>query len=1053
MARLPMSLACREMTKATVAHLAEIGWHPDDIVGHLSLRYMARLSLLKTLQEERSAKVSLNEETQVIMWCYVACQTHVATETLFWLCLAPAMQLEVCKWLTMKRATKTKGNSCRRGGYIVEPEIPASAYIVIHGSARVGESPHVQEGEERNARDAVDAAMLDEPVLRTSSHASPETAYEEDVRTPSHVFGSLRVPCQVKKTAIEARNEARSLYKFMRHEVDRAKSLGYIVGESSCGREADETYSEKEGEIVTSLAEELLPKPQSSLNETIVVDWTLEASPGQKAMSSEIFHSADGFHRNGLLSKTEIMACLTNKKFYDFKQYVLQWFHLFDKNSDGEIELRELETAVANFDKMYRNPRVPAPDESDLAVDLTIEPRHYEFGEDEWNATATSAENQGETSEDDQALPTDWTWGCSKKGSPSFSIDTEYLRLDVADKELDEFWERALTSTRPRGLPGLLSVSDVLALRSRGLGFLCAYASSTELACGTSLCEEGDVPEVIFLVMEGQVAFSRICTPCGDDDASILAAREAGICFDTVDLGSIPGPVLINDMPHVLSQGKSPMRAVTATACRAICVKASHFRRLLRTHDAERQALFDSAMLRAAWLNERLLARDQMVAHLSGVDPTLPPAPEYSRVGRYWKLWSAGAVLADPRDRVKWLERLKRPFESVPTAFFGAPPAFFGGSVLTKAEVEFAKRAALTNPRSRQERSMDELRRARASIAVSTTGCLGSFVQPSGFDKRTKVATAPIDLPTEVVYPTPEALRIARSVPLLQPFPTATRARNLHGCRLPVGLEKARANTSRPQDRRSMAALAVSRERCNTAPTKLRDASEEIARYRPLLDGDSNGNVEDDEVSSEDLRELQSPLITRSHRKNFGFSTQRAKSRRPRILSLDHNSRLQSGLKPLAGARLSSRDRDAIHAAVGRMVENVPCSAIPPALTLDVRSFAAGSRQRCVSASVNKLDCSTVSEDARLRRMRTTKRAARSRIENYARMSTGCVLKREHSIDAAVGEGRALSEDPYFHAVPKQNPSRTRKPMDFAAADVRTKKMAMVTTGLSVSSS
>lgn len=1030
------SAACREMTSALVEHLVSRrnAHYPYEMAAHLALRFKMRAALLRAfLSETRRVRSEhtdaalappgwvlcshgrppavpwqLSEEAQVTIWRYVSCQTHIATESLFWLCLTPGMQLELCKWFSLRRA---KLESQRKLQYMV-PEFepgPRTTYVVVHGSARLGIRMHDslddKAGGVKYARDAGDMAMFDEPRIRLRQPSSDD---DEDVRMPSHVFGSIWIPDDVKEAAVRARNQAMTLYAFMSSEKERAVRHGVFDSpkhSDSCRQ------SSTNAEVTSNLPcepDEIDSKLQTRTK--LVVDWKLEVSSELREMVAEIFQKSDGFDRNHLLSYAEIQACLTDPKYADFRRYLLRWFHKFDANCDGELEIFEVEKAAANFAASIEPktlPKVPQDEPAD-----TCGP--YEFGPDE---------DDGVQCHDEEcALPADWTWESATSGSPAFSVDTEYLTLEVSEAEAHEIWQRATRPTEVNGVTGRLNVSEVLALRSRGLGFLVAHARVTELQQGQSLCEEGEVPSEVFLVLDGSVSIWRLHDIDEDDDYGVRAAKEAGLFFDSNDFGTLPAPILINDAAHLFhSPVASLFRVQTATLCRAIVIEASRFRRLVRTHDAERQALIVNAKLRSIWLDERTrFARDERrrVRGECGDTFKLPPSPHYTQHGRFWKLWSAGAVLAEPSKRIRWLDRTKgRP---VQTAFGGAPASFFAGSVLTHAEIEFAKQAALRLPKWRNGEVLTEtMRRARVSVSVVTTGCMGSFVSPGVFDKKPVQVTPDfVDTPLEVVLPTPEELRSARDVPLLQPFPTATRARHLHACRLPVGLEKVEpferlrtSNSTDPIHRRTMAALCVSRERCSTAPSKLRDAFHEIGRYRALLDSlHENEPVDDASLPAESF-----PLTrSRSCRKNrFGLAAQEASRPPPRVLDSDHDSRLQAGLPPLAGADLAVRDRRRIHASVQAAILGLPQADIEPLVATHVDVIEPGTaycydenESRVLHKEISYMPSfdsagHRTSTIDRLHYMRITKHAASCRRQNYTKMSNSIAPEKPSDLSFA----------------------------------------------------
>lgn len=1017
------SAGCREMTSSLVQHLVPRGkaHYPYEMAAHLALRFKMRAALLKAFLCETQRLSSenthsspghsgwllcsrgrppavpwrLSEETQVAVWRYVSCQTHIATESLFWLCLTPARQLELCKCFALRRA---KIETRRKLQYIV-PEFepgPRTTYIIVHGSARVGirmqDSLDDRDEGVKYARNAVDSAMFDEPRINVRQ---PNNDDEEDVRMPSHVFGSIWVPDDVKQAAVRARNQAKTLYSFMLREKERAVRHGVFDSPKqtdSCSRNS--TSAEADRNLPYEPDEVSSKRPGTA---EFIVDWNLEVTSEHREMVAEVFQKSDGFDRNRLLSYAEIQACLTDPKFADFKGYLLRWFHLFDVNCDGELEIFEVEKAAANFTARFRPktpPKLPLDDEP---VDTS---GPYEFGSDE--------DDDAQCCNEESALPADWTWESATSGSPAFSVDTEYLTLEASEAEAREIWQRAMCPTELNGVVGRLNVSEVLALRSRGLGFLCAHARVTELQQGQSLCEEGEVPSEVFLILDGSVSISRLHELEEEDDHSIRAAKEAGLFFDTDGFGTLPGPILINDAAHLFrSPVASLLRVHTATVCRAIVVDASRFRRLVHTHDAERQALIVNAKLRSIWLCEQSrFARDERRRGRMecGDSFKLPLSPHYTQRGRFWKLWSAGAVLAEPSKRIRWLNRVKD--WPVQTAFNGAPASFFAGSVLTQAEIEFAKQAALRLPRSRNCEALTETkRRARVSVSVVTTGSMGSFVSPGLFDRK-PVQPSPdsIDAPIEVVLPTPEDLRLARDVPLLQPFPTATRARHLHACRLPIGLEKVepfeRLRTSRPTDpihRRTMAALCVSRERCNTAPSKLRDAFHEIGRYRALLHYLNEKVPNDDESLPAETFPLTRDRSCRRNR--FGLAAQEVSRHPPRVLDSDHDSRLQAGLPPLAGADLAVGDRRRIHASVEAAILGMSHEDNEHYVAALGDAVEPGTGY-CYYENEFRIPDNDVSNEPsfastgnrtstmdRLRYMRTTKRAASCRRQNYAKMS------------------------------------------------------------------
>lgn len=961
MARI--SAVARSRTKEAVGRLAELGQtrQPYELAAHLALRYAMRNGLFRAFHAEPGDKWllcgpspqptpwPLSDDALVTLWCYVSCQTHFPTESVSWLVLPPCEQLELCRWFALRRAGEDDLMGPR--GCVVPKHQPGATYVVIRGSALLSDARHDDDATEqrRRASDEVDSAMFDEPVVR-------EERSGEDWRLSSHVFGSLRLPADLRELADAASGLSDSLRSFMSLEADRARQKGVFKDER---KETPPPSPEKEASFDEA------PKPA----EEDVIDYSPTLTDDDRAAVQEILSISDGFDKNQLLSRAEIDACLTQAKYRDFKRYLLSRFHLFDANCDGELERVEVEIAVANFAKR----RCP-PETEPAAVPICsqVDELPYEFGEDDVVVQRRQRRRRHRPVED-------WTW--TESFVPAFSVDTEYLTLEVPDVEAEAMWARARATTENEGVPGRLSAADTLELRARGLGFLCSHAVSRELCAGQVLCEEGEVPTEMFLVLEGIVEIERLRELTSADDSGVHAAKREGLFLDSVGLATIPAPLLVNDLPLVLELKESPMRAACATRCRALAVSISAVRRLLAHHEPERRALVINATLRSIWLDERRSAR----CALRREGRQLSSTPRCVELGRYWHLWSAAAALTEPLDRVKWLERLRRPLSAVTTAHSPASPAFFAGSVLTKAEIERARHARKRAPRGEAQSTEAKLRE-RAAVAVVVAGTLGSFVAPGVFDNL-PVQSPPqsVQALQEIVPPTSDALRRARAVPLLAPFPTATRARHLHGRPLPIGLEKLTSTTISPQDRRSAAAVAVARERSGTAPTRLRDARHEIARYRALFLACALDEEPLDDPSP------ASPLVTRFRRRRFGPRTQPSFDPPPVVLDGDHDSRLQAGLPHLAGHDVEPSDRADIQSAVKTALAGLPATEPVDLETLDEQTdaaFIASSASLTNSLADFSNGCSglTPLDDRRLEVMRSTKRAALARRRGYARL-------------------------------------------------------------------
>lgn len=896
----------RKETRETVRKLAEAGVLEKTLeaVTHLLRRSTTRAVLLQAcasaFSEAPPGPWDLDADARTIIWQYVSGETHVATESPFWLCLTPNRQMELCGRFTLHRGR------CAAG----------SMYVVINGTASLTGS----------IKELDDLAMLDLPILRPEKQPN-------DLRGSSHVFGCFDV--DVFELMASARREARGLYEFMRCEIkklDRPRKP--IV------QDEDEVVVERQA-----------PMP--------ALDAQRRANDDQKKLASDVMTLADNFDRNGLLSKAEIVACLTEH--LDLKEFMLKHFHFFDSDSDGELALNELEAIVANFDAQRRwretlDAVKPAPKPRRLDDE---EP--YSFGEDDTLAPVACDWTR------------DWTWR-ARRVMPSFTPTTEYLCL-APPESFDDDDE--------------LKFRDVLALRARGLGFLIGHASPREFEPGAALCDEGCRADDVLLTLSGDIVLSRLREI--RDDAVLRAAVDEGLYFDAADIATLPAPVLLNDMPLVLG-GVSLFSARAATDVRAVAVPAARFERLLRTHAPERQALRDSARLRAVWLEE---ARSRV--------ESAQCRPE----GRFAHLWSAAAVLTNPKDSIRWLRLCDDGL------FDGVPASFFAGSVLSDDELAMLLHQPPTLA-PRRSAAVDA-RQQRALVNQFATGGLGSFAVAGVYD--TMPAPELDDVPiVEVKVPDDETLQAAASAPYLLPVPTATRDRRLHGCPLPL---VQRDDTADPSTLRDLAKLHVARQRSGTATGKLRDAYNEIARHRALYDG-----VNADETAPA----------------KFGKSAQDASNPPPVVLDGDHDKRLQTGMAALAGSNVAQDDRALVHEAIGTVFRalNAMDAAAPPLVDECPPPEEAHPPSKTPEQSSANDDVASLS--ARLRQMRSVREAAGYRREHYPEMRPPLDDRREHSHHRLEGNTESLRPASqggrYFHQACKGTTASGMSPLTTARSVV-----------------
>ena len=84
-----------ERRRPAISRLKRLGMAlaPELGAAHLSLRYGARLALLRALMNakkaERELSACVTHEDRVAIWRYLSGQTNVATESRWWLCLSP----------------------------------------------------------------------------------------------------------------------------------------------------------------------------------------------------------------------------------------------------------------------------------------------------------------------------------------------------------------------------------------------------------------------------------------------------------------------------------------------------------------------------------------------------------------------------------------------------------------------------------------------------------------------------------------------------------------------------------------------------------------------------------------------------------------------------------------------------------------------------------------------------------------------------------------------------------------------------------------------------
>ena len=210
-----------------------------------------------------------------------------------------------------------------------------------------------------------------------------------------------------------------------------------------------------------------------------------------------------------------------------------------------------------------------------------------------------------------------------------------------------------------------------------------------EFGRGETLFEEGAAPTFVYLTVSGRLTLERRRELDADDDGAVAAAVKAGLFHDCVQLATLPSPLLVGDAPAVLGIAGQPCKVSVAgegEGVRALAVSSQLFAQLLRHHTAELKALRDCCALQLKWLDERRAVESQrrrdrkrekeLLDELSHTlqehctadhspytnntsdenTPTLRdqlsanalrrPSCEHTTHGRFWKLWSAGAVLA-----------------------------------------------------------------------------------------------------------------------------------------------------------------------------------------------------------------------------------------------------------------------------------------------------------------------------------------------------------------------------------------------------------------------
>ncbi|KAJ1458644.1 hypothetical protein M885DRAFT_513172 [Pelagophyceae sp. CCMP2097] len=257
---------------------------PEQGASHLALRYGARVALLRAFALEarnrgrlapaRVKPETLDREDMVAIWRYVSTQTHIASESAFWLCLSPVRQIQLCGLVSLCRVAPVALRG--RGGVEsawARDRVDRGCYVLLKGDADIRPLPEgdvdirpLPEGDAQNERAVVkeaspprygaeapvptyadvgaapapahivgapapavaeavaptDSSMLDGAVVR------PRPPAGGDVRGASHVFGSVDMPQRASDLLRLARVDAKLLVRFMLFELQRAAKHGLI---------------------------------------------------------------------------------------------------------------------------------------------------------------------------------------------------------------------------------------------------------------------------------------------------------------------------------------------------------------------------------------------------------------------------------------------------------------------------------------------------------------------------------------------------------------------------------------------------------------------------------------------------------------------------------------------------------------------------------------------------------------------------------------------------------------------------------------------------------
>lgn len=760
---------------------------PDRMSAHLAVRFGARLALLEAFRDNREqliakgkatpmemgqpavptieARMSIHQQAQV--WRFLQSQTQVGLEWPVWSALDCLGQREFCGRACLGRAPLD------REAWVVGKK-SERLYVVLRGTAGVLEAR--EEGGAPTASKMATEEVDGDFAMTEGPHwcRTPDN----DIRTASHAFGSLKVPEAVDHAIKHAVSDARKLRTFLKREIANALDFDEVLCKAGFPPESGLVHTPRPGEEPTFLTAAVLEEEPSedevsddeaevaALQETYAAEGAL--GDVDHAEAQRVMAKLDVMSKNNRLATVEIEAALSGFPDKAFGGFLLEQFKALDVNSDGEIELAELVECCRRWRKLRR-------DEERIVERKAARQKRREA---KW---ARALKKQAKPSyvfgpdgapdeEDNDESWRDWTW--DKPLAAKFSAGAEYLSFRTG-RSWDRVWASALEPVPAPGPPGRLTPSEVLALRARGLGFLAPHACIREYDCNDMFIDEGTRPSEVFLTLEGTVAIERRRELDEDDDAGVWASEKQGLFRDTVTLAILQAPVLIGEFASLSNFNRKQYCKVTALGdlpvppgtnddddkldaalkdldpstgektirkgTRCLTIPTKLFETLLASRPAEKLALERAALVKRQWLDERKkhrcqVRRERNRARKERRDVQLEAVASEGDSSRYWKLWSCGAVLAkgekDVPSRAEMLrvEGFDNPLK--------APPSFFSGAVLDFDEAQLAMELTVDPPdQGDVEDAAARARMIRMEVSLAETGALGSFSLPGLFDE------------------------------------------------------------------------------------------------------------------------------------------------------------------------------------------------------------------------------------------------------------------------------------------------------------------------------